>query len=73
VMSVHGMDTALRSRLIIEGASVSQHCGRVIETEFGRTIRCVSRPKNGTCVTYALGLLECGYDFLGRASGSRHA
>lgn len=49
----------LRRALVIEGASISEHCDRikVLTAEFNHTIRCVDRSSVGTCVTHAFGLL----------------
>ena len=46
--------------LVIEGETASSHCERVaaLKTAFLHTIRCVDRVEEGTCVTYACGLLE---------------
>jgi hypothetical protein len=50
----------LRERLQIEGQPMSRHCDIVmaLKGEFGHTIRCVDRPAEGTCLTYAFGLLD---------------
>jgi hypothetical protein len=50
----------LRIHLDIKNASVSAHCDQVValKKHFNHTIRCIGRPHNGNCVTYALQLLE---------------
>src|SRR5207248_4248399 len=59
-VSLSGDNAELRSALVIEGETPSGHCERVrsLRLEFSHTIRCVDRNSEGTCVTYALGLLE---------------
>jgi len=59
-VSLEGQDTELRRRLVIENETISGHCDRVaaLRQEFRHTIRCLERPAEGTCVTYALELLN---------------
>ena len=59
-MSIDGKFPELRKRLVIEKETVSAHCDKVaaLKQEFSHSIRCLDRPQNGTCVTYALGLLN---------------
>jgi hypothetical protein len=54
------MDTELRTALVIEAESMSRHCDLVrgLKSKFDHTIRCLERPGDGTCATYALDLLE---------------
>jgi hypothetical protein len=50
----------LRKGLVIEGQTISAHCDIVmaLNKNFRHAIRCVDRPAEGTCLTYALGLLD---------------
>jgi hypothetical protein len=58
--SIGGMDTDLRTALIVEADTISRHCNLVrgLKSKFKHTIRCIERPGDGTCATYALSLLE---------------
>jgi hypothetical protein len=59
-VSIEGKYTGLRARLVIENETISGHCDRVaaLRAEFPHTIRCIGQPVDGTCVTYAFGLLD---------------
>jgi len=58
--AIAGLDAGLRARLVMENETISGHCDLVrrLKSEFRHTIRCLDRPSDGTCVTYALGLFE---------------
>jgi hypothetical protein len=58
--SIGGMDTELRTALVIEAETISRHCDLVrgLKSKFKHTIQCLERPGDGTCATYALNLLE---------------